>query len=152
MSDSRGGVGGKNRGMQRKRKRNQTEKCSLRGGEEKEKGFSRGWAGEWFVFPLLPLCMTQENLTVIIMEGWIIPIIEFASGTASVTVDLRRLYRQPLWDTSAILLIFLTINSHCWLEPAGLQTAGLACLNERGQAISEHSLTPRQQERAEWSV
>ena len=41
-------------------------------------------------FPLLPYCMTQENLTVIIMEGWIIPIIEFASGTASVAVDLKK--------------------------------------------------------------
>lgn len=143
-------LGGKIEECKEREKEIRRRNTAWGGGEEK--GFSRGWAGEWFVFPLLPLCMTQENLTVIIMEGWIIPIIEFASGTASVTVDLRRLYRQPLWDTSAILLIFLTINSHCWLEPAGLQTAGLACLNERGQAISEHSLTPGQQKWAEWSV
>lgn len=55
--------------MQRKTKRIQMEKRSLRGDEEKEKTVCGGEAGESFVFPLLPYCMTQENLTVIIMEG-----------------------------------------------------------------------------------
>lgn len=54
--------------MQRKTKRPQMEERSLREDEGKEKPVCGG-AGESFVFPLLPYCMTQENLTVIIMEG-----------------------------------------------------------------------------------
>lgn len=54
--------------MQRKTKRPQMEEWCSRGDEGKEKVVCGG-ADESFVFPHLPYCMTQENLTVIIMEG-----------------------------------------------------------------------------------
>lgn len=59
--------------MRRKTKRTQMEKSSLRGGACAWGGKRRvvvgGGLANHLFFPLLPYCMTQENLTVIIMEG-----------------------------------------------------------------------------------
>lgn len=122
MGDSKGGV--EKEGDVEKDKNNSDGGNELEGGMRRRRRVLVGGLANHLFFSLLLYCMTEENLTVIIMEGWIIPVIEFASGTASAVVHLRRVYRQPWWDTSVVLLILLAINSHGWLERALLQTAG----------------------------
>lgn len=65
MSDSKGGVE-EERDAEKDTKDSDGEKQLEGGDEEKAVG---GGAGESFVFPLLPYCMTKESLTVIIMVG-----------------------------------------------------------------------------------